>query len=386
MILLEIRLKDFRAHRSTRFSFGPGINLICGQNGIGKTNILEAAHYLCMTKSFLTSTDAYALRDGASFFEVEGDFTGSRRERVRVRAAYTASGGKRMFLNGSPIERTASLIGQLPVVVFSPEDHKLTADGPDGRRRFMNIVISQSSSVYLADLMRYRRTLKQRNELLLTAKKSGQRASIDQLASWTEELISLGTSIYKARIEFSEVYANLLREEHHRLGPSVEEPGLTYAPLPGVSSGAERGSVENAFREAFQRSARRERERGITLVGPHRDDLVFHLDGKEIRRYGSQGQHRTFGMALKLAQYRYLFDATDEPPLMLLDDVFDNLDRNRISIFLDILRGDDMGQSIITAARKDIFHGIIDFSNTRDRLIEITEAVMAETFAAEPKD
>ncbi len=386
MILQEIKLRDFRAHGNTGFSFGKGINIICGPNGIGKTNILEAVHYLCLTKSFLTSTDVYALRDGAPFFEVEGTFSGELRQQVQVRVVYAASGGKRIFLNGSPVERKAMLIGQLPVVVFSPEDHRLTADAPEGRRRFMNIVISQSSPVYLEDLIRYRRTLKQRNELLLAAKRSGQPVSPGQLGSWTEKLVSVGSSIYEARLRFAEVYANLLSSAHRSLGPGMEEPGLMYTPLKDVPAGADRARIESSFRAAIESSARRERERGITVVGPHRDDLVFILDDRELRRYGSQGQHRTFGMAMKLAQYRYLLDATDEPPLMLLDDVFDNLDRNRISIFLEILREEGMGQTIITAARKDIFDGLIEFSNPRHRLIEIDDEVMARGSAPEDKD
>lgn len=381
MVIQEIRLKDFRAHGETHFSFGPGINLLCGPNGIGKTNVLEAIHYLCLTKSFLVSTDQYVLRHGATFFEVEGDFTGDLRDHLRIRAAYATTGGKRIFLNGSPVEKLSSLIGQIPVAVFSPEDQKLTAGGPDERRRFLNIVISQSSAVYLKDLMRYRRALKQRNEILQTARKTGRSLDTEVLNSWSSEMVDIGARIIAARMQFVDSFSALLEEEHRKIGSVVEKPTMTYVPFPELTFENSLEQIRDAFLDALDRNSRRERDRGITVVGPHRDEVVFRLDGIEVRRYASQGQHRTFGMAMKLAEYRYLMEMTEETPILLLDDVFDNLDRDRIAVFLEILTHEGRGQSIVTAARKEIFDGLIDFSNGRNRLIDM-DGVGLDAFVA----
>lgn len=371
MLLHSLRLKDFRAHAASDIQFGTGMNLVCGANGIGKTNILEAIHFLSLTKSFLTSKDQYLLRHNASFFELIGEFAGEHRKQINVRVAFVLGEGKKIFVNGSPVERKADHIGTIPTVLLSPQDYALTAGGPSERRRFINNIVCQASSSYLDDLLRYRRTLKQRNEVLYRMKRFGPGGGEDTLESWTNELVEIGTRIVSARLKFCSVFSELLTDAHVLLGDVVERPSFEYRGVGGTSLTDKPADIKAAFWSALRRERHRERHRGITLVGPHRDEITFFLDDLDLRRYASQGQHRTFGMALKLAQFQYLRNVTDETPIMLLDDVFDNLDRERIQLFIRILQNEGMGQSIITAARKEILDEFVELDAEANKLIEL---------------
>ncbi len=371
MIIESLILKNFRAHAASEIEFSDGINIIHGPNGAGKTNLLEAIHYLCLTKSFLTSSDQYVLRRNEPFFQIDGSFTGERRHHLDVRLIYAGRDGKRVFINGSPIDRLSRLVGQLPVVVYSPEDQSLTTGGPEERRRFLNNIISQSSPVYLSEVMRYRRTLRQRNEILFRGRRGREPINEDVLATYTESLVQSGTAILASRRDFLVCFSEMLRNAYVQLRAVVEEPVMVYRPFRENIDSWTTESIQDRFRLALGETKDRERERGSTLIGPHRDEVVFFLNDMDVRRYASQGQHRTFGLAMKLAQFEYLRQQTGEAPIMLLDDIFDNLDQDRISIFLEILEADSNNQCIITAARKDIFKGSVDFSTKNNRRIEI---------------
>ncbi|MDX1531039.1 MAG: DNA replication/repair protein RecF [Rhodothermales bacterium] len=360
MRLHHLRLRSFRAHAETELTFAPGVNLLYGPNGAGKTNVLEAVHYLCLTKSFLTSQDTHALRQGCPFFEVEGQFEGEGRPELAARLVYVPNEGKRLFLNKAPLERLADVVGTLPVVVFHPEDYQLTAGGPDERRRFLDNTLSQARPVYLDDLLKYRRALKQRNALLLMLRR---RQPVDPagLEAWTEELVVLGARIIERRRQFLGTFAGFLHEAYRQIEAVGEEPSMTYQTAVPLEKGMTEADVADAFHERLHRVARKERERGRTLAGPHRDELVFRLGDFEVRPFASQGQHRTFGMALKLAKYFFLQERLDETPLFLLDDVFGDLDPHRAEVFLRLLQSDAVGQSLITAARRDPFAGTVAF-------------------------
>lgn len=361
MLLRALRLRSFRAHTDTSLALAPKVNLLYGPNGAGKTNVLEAVHYLCLTKSFLASSDRYVLRQGAPYFEVEGTFDTAARTGLTVRVAYVPREGKQAFVNGAPLDRLADLVGQLPVVVFAPQDQALTADGPDERRRFVNNILSQEHPVYLDDLLKYRRARRQRNELLKQFRRRGPAPPRAVLDSWTAELADLGARIVHRRLHFVHAFAAFLHDAYRRVEAVAERPSLTYETVADLAPDASLDAVRRAFRAQLADVATREQERGTTLVGPQRDELVFRLDGMEVRRYGSQGQHRTFGMALKLAQYFYLRDRLGDPPLLLLDDAFGKLDPERTAVFLDLLTTDAIGQSLVTATRRAPFAATVSF-------------------------
>jgi DNA replication and repair protein RecF len=371
MILRTLRLRSFRAHAETEVTFAPSVNLLYGPNGVGKTNVLEAVHYLCLTKSFTASRDRYAVRKEAPYFEVEGTVEGVRQKPMEGRLAYVPGEGKKMFVNGAELDRLADIVGVLPVVIFSPEDADLTAGGPSERRRFVNNILSQARPVYMDDLMKYRRARRQRNEVLRSYKKRPDPPPKEIIEPWTEELVSLGSRVIHRRQQFLQVFAEYLTDAYDRIDAVAERPTIEYDTIDDLPPDATVEDVEQAFREALDRKVGQERDRGTTLAGPQRDELIFRLDDLEVRRYGSQGQHRTFAMALKLAQYFYLDDRSDTTPLLLLDDAFAELDARRTEVFLDLLCSDAVGQTLITATGRDLFDEAVDFEADAHRALSV---------------
>lgn len=377
MVLRSLRLRSFRAHVETEITFAPKINLLYGPNGAGKTNVLEAVHYLCLSKSFLAARDTYALRQGSPYFEVEGQFEkngeapdepGRERE---ARLVYVPGEGKKIFLGGAPLDRLADVVGRLPVVVFSPGDIALTAEGPKERRKFVNNILSQERPAYLDDLMKYRRARRQRNEVLKKYKKRGQSPPAHLIEPWTEELVALGSRIVQRRQQFLRAFAGHLEKAYAHVEAATERPTVEYDTIADLDPEATTDDIAAALRDALERTRRGEEKRGRTLVGPQRDELVFRLGELEVRRYGSQGQHRTFGMALKLAQYFYLQERLEEPPLLLLDDAFGKLDAERTAAFLDLLKSDEIGQSLVTATGRAAFDADVPFEDPAHRTLHV---------------
>jgi len=398
MILRSLRLRSFRAHAETSVEFAPKVNLLYGPNGAGKTNVLEAVHYLCLTKSFTASTDRYAVREGAPYFEIEGTVEGVREKPVDARIVYVPSEGKKVFINGAPLDRLTEIVGMLPIVVFSPEDYDLTAGGPSERRRFVNNILSQARPVYMDDLLKYRRARKQRNEVLRQYKSRRESPPSSVLKPWTEEIVGIGSRVIQQRHDFLLTFSGYLTDAYRRIEAVAEKPSIEYDTIADVEdiredaggTAPEQGeadqgapqdqpetapasseAIADAFRAVLDRKRESEERRGTTLAGPQRDELVFRLDDLEVRRYGSQGQHRTFGMALKLAQFFYLRDRADTEPLLLLDDAFGKLDRRRTEVFLQLLDSDDVGQSLITATQHRSFAETLDFGADRHRAFRI---------------
>ena len=382
MRLQHLRLHQFRAHSATEVDFGSKINFIFGPNGAGKTNLLEAVHYLCLSKSFLATSDRYAVQQGASHFEVEGQFAGDNQRDLTVRLAYVPREGKRIFVNGAPLERLSEIVGRVPVVSFSPGDQALTAEGPDERRRFLDNIISQARGAYLEDRIDYRRTVKQRNELLSQIGRSSSPSDARVLASWDANLVSLGSKLIYQRHQFLLAFSTYLQEAYQKIEAVAERPAITYDTITEVDEDTSRADIEAAYREELDRVAERERHRGITLVGPHRDELVFKLDDLEVRRYASQGQHRTFGMALKLAKYFYLQDRLNEPPLFLLDDVFDPLDPERSQVFLELLQSEAIGQSFVTATNPERFNRLVTLDGPTHRVLRVENGCVTDAAPA----
>ena len=376
MRLSTLRLVSFRAHADSRFAFAPKVNLLYGANGAGKTNVVEAVHFLCLSKSFLASTDQHVLRRGSPFFEIEGRFESEASADRLVRLVFVPGQGKKAFVNRAPLERLADLVGVAPVVALSPSDHALTADGPEERRRFVDNTLSQARPAYLADLFRYKRALKQRNALLLQARRSRQDPAA--LDAWDEELVTLGSRLVARRARFLAEFAGYLAEAYRRLDGVGAEPTLAYDTVVEVGEEVDEAAIAEQFRARLHRVARRERELGRTAIGPHRDEVVFKLGGFEVRPYASQGQHRLFGVALQLARFFYLHEQTEKLPLLLLDDVFGTLDAKRAAIVLELLRSDAVGQSLVTAARPEPFAGLVPFDAPEHAAIEIADGQVVE--------
>jgi len=351
MRIKRLKLRNFRNHVDTEVHFAPHLNLITGQNGSGKTNIIDAIHYLCMSRSFVASSDQYVANHDEKYFMIEGDFEGEIRQSFKVSCSYSRGEGKKIFVNDSPLSRLSDLIGMVPVVVMSPEDQKLTSEGPAERRSFLDSMISQISPKYLRDLIKYRHIRKQRNKLL-----QEHRRPLEILESyiepWNLQLIETGSRLIEKRAEVLDRFKRYLDFQYRSISELKLKPDLKYQTITESTGDIE--SISNKFKELLNESFEKELEREQTLIGPHRDEVVFFLDDMELRNYGSQGQHRLFSMALKMAQLFYYTDQLDDLPIMLLDDLFGNLDQHKVTIIMETLTKHS-GQTFITSAAEKPF-------------------------------
>ncbi len=336
MYLKKLLLINFKNISQAEIALTDGINCFVGDNGAGKTNILDAIHYLSMSKSAFTMTDGQSVRHGEEFFVAEGSYLTDDGRNELVNCSYSRKGGKVLKRNGKEYERMADHVGNFPIVIVSPRDTELITDAADERRRYINGFISQLDRAYLAALMRYNAVLAERNRFLKTSSDEAM------LEIYDMQLAEHGTLIYERR-----------RETVERMRPSVEEYYRILAD--------DREQVEIAYRSELAESSmidvlRRARERDIfnrfTTSGIHRDDIAFRIGGYPLRKYGSQGQQKSFLIALKLAQYAMSAEAAGEKPILLLDDLFDKLDMRRVEKLLGLVSGDGFGQICLTDCDK----------------------------------
>lgn len=373
MQITRVELTNFRNHLQTGVDWGSHLNVISGPNGAGKTNLIDAIHYLCMSRSFVSNSDTYVVHHDESFFSIIGYFQGNLRSDFKVTCSYSRGEGKKIFVNDSPLDRLSDLIGMVPVVVLSPEDKKLTSEGPSERRSFLDSFISQLSSRYLADLFDYRKILKQRNQLL--SKFAYNQAAIDDyLEPWNIQLVEVGARIVAKRTEILNQFSDFMKLAYSQMTGINHQPRFVYKTFCEPSNDPER--ISESFSQLLKDNANKEKEVQYTLTGPHRDDIVFYLDDFELRKYGSQGQHRLFAISLKLAQLFFFSRELEDLPILLLDDVFGDLDPHKIEILLDMLSNHE-GQIFITAANRQPFDQHIDFlkSGNKNFLFENDEIV-----------
>ncbi|MGF1671739.1 MAG: DNA replication/repair protein RecF [Balneolaceae bacterium] len=347
----RLKLKHFRNHTDTEVNPAPHLNLITGPNGSGKTSLIDSLHYLCMSRSFVSTSDQYVVTHDETFFMIEGDFKGNIRSDFKVGCSYSKGEGKKVFINDSPLGRLSDLIGMVPVVVLSPEDQKLTGEGPVERRSFIDSFISQISNNYLRDLIEYRKIRKQRNKLLKEFK--GPVSMLKNLLEpWDVQLVNTGARIVKMRSDVLLQFKRYLSLQYEKISGLKLKPDLEYQTFCRDLSSVE--NITKEYSKILENSLEKEIEREQTIAGPHRDEIIFYLDEMELRKYGSQGQHRLFAISLKMAQLFYYSDELDELPVMLLDDVFGNLDQHKTDILIETLI-DHPGQIFVTSASEKPF-------------------------------
>lgn len=362
MFLSSISLRNIRKHADTKIEFANKLNYIVGGNGVGKTTILESIYYLCTTKSCVTTSDSEVVKIGENSFGIHGQFTGLTNDNVQIN--YSSNENKKVYLlNDKQISRFSNIIGKFPVVLLSPADHSITQGYPAERRRFVDSVIAQGSKTYLNLLIEYNRTLKQRAYLLNRIKENNSK-DLSELDAWNEKLITSGAEIIKHRKVFVEEFESYISDSYHKILYNREEPKIHYYFLDGKCH----DGLEDCFKLLLNQRAENEIRRGTNLVGPHRDDFIFDINGISLKSYGSQGQHKTFQTVLRFAEFFYLKDKTGTAPLFLLDDVFGELDAERAASISSYLS--TVGQAIIT---------LTDFGNSsflkrgkEDRIIKIS--------------
>ena len=360
-----IKLRNFRNHSNSEISFGSEFNVLRGNNGQGKTNVLEAISYLSLTKSFYAANDATTLQLGKEFFEIEGTLVSDDGHQSEVRVTYDReTAEKQLTINRSRPETLASVIGMFPIVVLSPEHHEITFGAPVERRKFIDLLLSQISRVYFEDLLEYRRVLKQRNRILSDLKLQS-REQPDTLEPWTIGLVNHGSRIIHKRREFLSEFQTYVNQAYRDLVGNHEAPRLDYVGLPDIPDDCR--LIEERLQKALEQRRDEELRRGVTLVGPHRDEVRFSIDDMSVQKFASQGQHKTLLVALKVAEFFYLKERRNEVPIFLLDDVFSELDEHRSQHILDLVG--TLGQTFITATGDAVFQHRIEWNDRHRKFL-----------------
>ncbi|MEO9885730.1 MAG: DNA replication/repair protein RecF [Balneola sp.] len=374
MRITSQELLHFRNHINTKVSWAPHLNVITGPNGAGKTSLIDAIHFLCMSRSFVSTTDQYVINSDEKYFMIKGHFEGKIRSEFDVGCSYSRGDGKKIFVNDSPLDRLSDLIGMVPVVVLAPDDKKLTLEGPVERRTFLDSFISQISVSYLRDLIDYRKVRRQRNTLL-----KDFRGSVSVLKSylepWNIQLVETGSRIIATRYQVLENFKSYLERDYAMISGMDLTTGLEYQTFCEPSVNPQ--DIQIQYEKALEETVDKEIEREQTLTGPHKDEVVFYLDDFELRRFGSQGQHRLFALSLKLAQLHYYSDELDDLPILMLDDVFGDLDLKKTEVLLNALQSHE-GQTFITSANPVPFEQYVDFDGNRNKLFSVSNGLVKE--------
>ena len=342
--LRKIVVQDFRNIGFQEIDFSPNVNCICGSNGEGKTNLLDAIHYLSMTKSAFPVQDRYNIRYGADSFVLAGTYLmpSGLESRISVKVS---PGEKKLLRDDKPYERISAHIGLLPVVMVSPGDISLVSDSGEERRRFTNSVLSQMDPEYLKALQQYNRLLLQRNRILKDGSPdAGLLGVIDERMELCAGPVSQG------RRRFVSELSPIVSSYYKLISGGSEEVSVEY------KTDLDKGPLRELLAEGLEK----DKVLGFTGRGLQRDELVFSMDGHPIRRAGSQGQQKSFLVALKFAQYDIMRSSYGYPPMLLLDDVFDKLDPSRTANLLGMVAGKDFGQIFITDCNKSRLSPIVD--------------------------
>lgn len=342
MHLQKLSLVNYKNISSELFDFDPKINCFVGNNGVGKTNVLDAIYYLSYTKSYFNAVASQNIRHGEEFFIVEGDYLIDE-ERVEKIVCSLKKGTKKVVKrNGKAYDKFSDHIGNFPLVIISPSDRDLIVEGSDTRRKFMDGVISQQDKSYLQNLVNYNKVLTQRNALL---KYFAANRTFDalNLSVYNEQLTKLSNYIYDKRVWFLTEFAPIFNACYQEISNSKEEVKLLYKTQ----------LHEKPLLELFDENLAKDRMLQYTSVGIHKDDLQFELNGFPIKKFGSQGQQKSYLIALKLAQFDFMKKLTGKKPILLFDDIFDKLDENRVSQVINLVNKDHFGQIFITDTHGD---------------------------------
>jgi len=361
MYLKKLLLTNFKNYGQADIGFSPRINCIVGNNGVGKTNILDAIHYLSLTKSFFNSIDSVSIRHDEEFFIIQGIFE-KKDEEDNIFCSFQRQKQKVLRRNSKEYSRLSDHVGRYPVVMISPADISLIVEGSEERRKFMNKIISQFNSEYLSAVQNYNKALQQRNKLLRDFALSG-RFDADMLSIWDDQLIRYGSLVHAVRTQLVNEIVPVFYKYYSMVSNSRESVSLRY-----------RSHLnEGDFKELLAASVQKDRALEYTTVGIHKDDLIFEMDGYPVKTLGSQGQQKSFLVALKLAKFDYIKRKAGFPPILLLDDIFDKFDARRVAQIIRLVGNHRFGQIFITDTHQERLHDILKSIETDYRLIRINE-------------
>ena len=359
MILEQLSLLNYKNIEQAQLTLSPNVNCLIGANGQGKTNVLDAIYFLSFGKSATALTDGACVRHDAEFMMLQGKYRSALMEEEEISCGIKRGQRKRMRRNEKEYKRLSEHLGVIPLVMLSPADEQLVSGGSEERRRFMDIVLSQVSPNYLAALIRYNKSLQQRNAML---KQDDEPDA--QLFEVLEEMMSMDAAvIYQERQAFVRDFVPIFQVMYARFcNAASEEVDILY------DTHASRGDLL----PILVRDRAKERIVGYTLHGPHKDNLELLMNGHNVRREASQGQTKTFFIAMKLAQFLYLKSVGEHrTPILLLDDIFDKLDAGRVACIVDYLSGDDFEQIFITDTNREHLDSILAATHREYKLFEV---------------
>lgn len=344
MYLEHLSLLNFKNITTAELDFSASLNCFVGSNGAGKTNILDAVHYLSLTRSSLGMSDAQCVEHGENFFMIKGHYRLPDQRSEQISVSYKRSSGKKVMRSGKEYDRLMNHIGLIPVVMVSPSDTALISESGEERRRFFNTHLSQIDNIYMESLARYNSLLAQRNKLLKSP--SGYDEILDILS---EQLSDVGAVIYDKRADFTARLSPLVSKYYSQISSDSETVRIEY-----------RSSLaEKPLRELLTENLSKDYALGFTSVGIHRDELLLSIKDYPIRRYGSQGQQKSLLVALRLAEAKIVQQHSGKNAILLLDDVFDKLDIERVGNLIGLVSGEDFGQIFITDSNKVRLEGIL---------------------------
>jgi len=361
MILEKLSVINYKNIAEATLAFSPKINCLIGQNGVGKTNVLDAIYYLSFCHSSNNPIDSQVIRHGEDFFVLEGFYDND----LNIYCGMKRGVKKRFKRNKKEYRRLSEHIGLIPIVVVSPSDTLLIEGGSEERRRLMDMVISQYDHNYMESVNRYNKALQQRNVML----KQEEEPDMDVMRLFEEQMAEEGEQIFKSRQAFVEELTPIFQHIHETISGNREQVGLKY------TSHCQRGPLL----EVIQRDRFKDRAIGYSLHGIHRDDLEITLGGHLMKREGSQGQNKTFIIALKLAQFDFLKRTNAKTtPLLLLDDIFDKLDAQRVEQIVKLVAGDEYGQIFITDTNRDHLDLILGKSTLDYKIFHVNDGQIEE--------
>ena len=359
MFVKNLKIINFKNHPEKSFDFSSEINCFVGNNGAGKTNILDALHYISMGKSFLGNSDFQNIKEDENFFSIESEIEGEEKNDI-IKILLQKETKKIIKKNEKTYERMADHIGFLPSVMISPYDANLISDGGESRRKFLDTMISQTDSEYLFNLIQYQKTLQQRNALLKYFQKN-RTFDIDSLEIYNEPITKFGTQIFKKRQLFVEAILPTIQHFYTIISKGNEKVTVIY----------ESDLNEDNFENLLTKNLEKDRQLTYTSKGIHKDDLRFEMNGNLIKKFGSQGQQKSFLIALKLAQIKRIKEITNKNPILLLDDIFDKLDDNRVSQLIELVNEQNFGQIFITDTHKERTESVVKRINEESKIFQI---------------
>jgi len=346
MILKKLSLFNYKNIENLSFSFNPKINCFIGNNGVGKSNILDAIYLISFGKSYFNPVAAQNIRIGQDFFIVEGVFEKDKKI-DKINCSLKNGQKKKLKCNGKIYEKISEHIGQFPLVIISPIDRDLINEGSATRRKFVDSIIGQGDKIYLKHLISYNKVLQQRNQLLKLSKNNS--LDVNTLAIYNQQLCSFGNSIFKIRTDFFKDFIPIFKQQYENISQGKEKINIEY--LSDLK--------KHSFEEILRKNIDRDRLLEYTTKGIHKDDLIFLIQKENIKKFGSQGQQKSFLIALKLAQFDFLKKSNNPTPLLLLDDIFDKLDNARVSQIIHLVKEKYFGQIFISDTNPERIESIL---------------------------